>query len=540
MLKLKTCNSVVVVTVFLLALFCCTPVYADDTSLGRTPEGVFPMQENDVIMESEEITVDLEKNSVECIFVFHNTGESKNVFMGFPGKLYHEEDGLTDAANLELYHFKTFVKGKELHIAHEKSTKNIDSKTSGELRYSEYFTFTVPFKAGEKVTVRNTYDFFPTYDSLGDVFSGYVLKTGAMWKDAIGSAKVTFKLGSIQPYELTKIKPGGFKFVKNELVWERKNFEPTYDLQIEYNTYRYRTEFLGNITDDENKLKLEIKQKIDSYNKIKELANKGKTGELLALYKKAIEERDSIRALYIRTYLPSDKIYNEISDESTILGDIRVDFISEKTYEVSCGVQGAEPANLELNISHFENGIKIIDVQENIFSCYVDLKPGVEYTITYLLTDWLDQTEQKILKFKAPEKSEEPVENQTQTSVADESSSRASSDDEPVNAAINEAVSKSTNETSSELKNDSTKELVSKSSSDFSNESDIKPANESINKSSNDSINESSNKSSKESTNESVIENSDGTKLIFWMSLGIIVVGISVLSVMMLSRKEQD
>lgn len=531
MLKLKTCNLLVMATVFLLALFCCTPVYADDTNLGRTPEGVFPMHEKDVIMESEEITVDLEKNSVECIFVFYNTGDSKNILMGFPGKLNYEEDGPTDAANLEVYNFKTFVKGKELAVTHEKSTKNIDGETSGKLKYSEYFTFTVPFKAGEKVTVRNTYDFHPTNDSVGNVYSGYVLQTGAMWKDPIGSAKVTFKLGSIQPYELTKLKPGGFKFVGNELVWERKNFEPTYDLHIEYNTYLYRSEYLGNITDNEDKLKLEIKQKIDSYKKIKELANKGETGELLSLYKKAVEERDSIRALYIRSYLPSDKIYDEISNESTTLGDIRVDCISAKTYEVSCPIQGAEPANLELNISHFENGIRIIDVQENIFSCYVHLVPGVEYTITYTLTDWKDHTEQKVLKYKVPDKSEEATENKAQPSADDKSSSSPASADELVNDAINK--------NSNEITNDSTKESVSNSSDEASKDSANGAAKESaiedIDESSKDSIDKAS-----EDLNELITENRAGTKLIFWVSLGIIVVGLSVLSVMMLRRKEQD
>jgi len=329
MQKIKVFNLVTMAIVLIVTLFSFTSVYADDTSLGRTPEGVFPLQENDVIMESEEITVDLEKNHVECIFVFHNTGKNKNLYMGFPGKMFDTMDnGLTNDTNLELSHFKTFIKGKELPVTREKgvqqnNAENSDtldtsntsntSNTSDTSQYSEFFTFTVPFEGDEMVTVRNTYDFVPTYDSIGNIFTGYVLKTGAMWKGPIGSAKVTFKLGKIKPYQIEDVKLGGFKFVGNDLVWERNNFEPNYDLSLSYNNYRYSAKDLSNLTDDVEKLKKEIQQKIDSYSNAKELANKGKTDELLALYNKAVDERDSILAIYIRSYLPSHKISDEVS-----------------------------------------------------------------------------------------------------------------------------------------------------------------------------------------------------------------------------------
>lgn len=465
MRKFKKCNLVAFVTVFVLTMVCCTSVYADDTSLGRTPEGVFPVNEKDVIMESEEITVDLEKNKVECIFVFHNTGKSKNVYMGFPGKLSHEEDGsgLTDAANLELKNFKTFVKGKELPVTYEKSTKNIDGETSGKLKYSEYYTFTVPFEAGEKVTVRNTYDFIPTYDSMGTVYSGYVLKTGAMWKDTIGSAKVTFKLGKIKPYQIEKLKPGGFKFVGNNIVWERTNFEPKYDLMIEYNTYHYNKEFLDN---SDNGDTTGIRNKIENYNNIKKLGDKGKTEELLSLYNKAVKEKDTILALYISSFLPSDKISNKISYESSTLGEIsvaRFDDASTKYYTISCDVQGEEPADLERSITHIENGNKFLDAQgENGSS--VRLEPGIEYTITYTLSDWNDHTEQKTLKCKITEQGEILTGDEVQASTTAVSSTSAESNSaesaiESANESSNTTVKENTVETTNESTNDKSNDL---------------------------------------------------------------------------------
>ncbi|MHB8064694.1 MAG: DUF4424 family protein [Ruminiclostridium sp.] len=443
MQSFKIFNLATFAIALLLTLFCYIPVYADDTSLGRTPEGVFPLQENDVIMESEQITVDLEKNSVECIFVFHNTGKSKNVYMGFPGKIYDSMDsGLTQDVNLELRHFKTYIQGKELPVTHEKTTKLTNNSTAilDTLNYSEYYTFTVPFKADEKVTVRNTYDFTPTYDSMGYVFSGYVLKTGAMWKEAIGSAKVTFKLGSIQPYQISRLRPSGFKFVENTLVWERSNFEPSYDLIIEYNTYRYSQEYLKNLADSEEKLKQEIKQKIDSYKKIKELSNKGRIDELLALYNKAVYEKDPILALYIRGYLPSDKIPEE---RISSLGNINI--VEEGGYYyVSCDVLGPEAASLKLSISHIEDGKEVQDVQEKDFSSYspmIKLNPKNEYNFTFTLTDWLDRTEQKTIKYKVPKQAEVSTENQTQSSAS--STTSASSDLNTKQVSANQPVKNS-------------------------------------------------------------------------------------------------
>ncbi len=396
-------SALVIALISILTLFCYTPAYADDTSMGRTPEGVFPLQENDVIMESEEITVDLEKNKVECIFVFHNTGKSKPVFMGFPGKIYDDMDnGLTNDVNLEIKKFKTFVKGKELPVIREKSIKNETLEHMTMQEYSEFFTFTVPFKANEKITVRNTYDFTPTYDSIGFIYSGYVLQTGAMWKGTIGSAKVTFKLGNIKPYQIEKLNLGGFKFEGNTLVWARNDFEPKYNLQVTYNNYRYNSESLSNLTDDEDKLRLEINQKIASYNKVKELANKGQTDKLISLYNKAVKEYNSILALYIKSFLPKDKVVKVDTKIESI--DIQK---MHDYYALECKILGEEPVHTLLAVSHVENGNNIEDFSRSgITSCYIgDFISGIEYTITFTITDWLDRTEQKTIKYKVPAQS---------------------------------------------------------------------------------------------------------------------------------------
>lgn len=396
---------------FILALFCYQTSYADDTSLGRTPEGVFPLEETDVVMESEEIVVDLEKNSVECTFVFHNTGKSKNVLMGFPGKLFDSLDsGLTQEVNLEIKNFKSYVNGNELSVAHEKVDENYNTQPSNGLKYSEYFTFTVPFKEGEKLTVKNYYDFTPSFDSMANVFSGYVLKTGAMWKGNIGSAKVTFKLGKLQPYEIESLKPGGFKFVGGELVWERMDFEPSYDLWLYFNTFRYSQidQFISNYGNSKD----EIVNEIETYKRVVELADKGDTTELLGMYSKAVEQKDSVLALYIESFLPEDKK----TPEKPALGDIKIED-RNGDYLISCDIQSIDAPTVQIRVSHMEKDKEILDWELESSSCSFSLAPGIEYNITYTLRDWMDREETKTIKYKVPVKGEVSVGSQTQPSV---------------------------------------------------------------------------------------------------------------------------
>ncbi len=415
MWKIKLKHLVISTVILFFAFFRGINVYADDGSLGRTPEGVFPMKENDVVMESEEITVDLENFNVECIFVFHNTGESKNVLMGFPGKLDKSLGGeLTEEVNLELQDFKTFVKEKELSVSHEKSVRPQGMGAEAALNYSEWFTFTVPFKADEKVTVRNTYHFRPSFISTGDVLSGYVLKTGALWKGPIGSAKVTFKLGGIQPYQIETLKSGGFKFTGNELVWERNNFEPLYDLQVFYNDWHYSDEFLKNTSGEEAS---GLKEKMQNYKRVKELADSKETDKLLDLYDKAVQGTDYVLVQYIRSFLPE----NRIPAELPIVGDILVSK-EQWGYRISSGIQSLSAPFAKLVIRHIENGKEVMDREFDMPYGYIDLVPGVEYSIACFIQDWMDRTAEKTVKYKVPEEVNTPLPVATQPLITETTS----------------------------------------------------------------------------------------------------------------------
>lgn len=527
MKRIEIRNSLTLVFVFIIVLmstfFNFTLIYADDTNLGRTPDGVFPLQENDVIMESEEITVDLEKNNVNCVFVFHNTGSSKNVYMGFPGQLEGLNHENINVVDLQIRNFKTFINGKGLPVAREKSLKKDTLVNLHMQDYSEFFTFTVPFQTNETITVRNTYDFTPTYDSIGNVYGGYVVETGAMWKGKIGSAKVTFKLGNMKPYQIEKLNPGGFRFEGNALVWERNDFEPKYNLQVTYNNYRYNSESLSNLTDDEDKLRLEINQKIDSYNEAKKLAKKGQTAKLISLYNKAVKEYNSILALYIESFLPADKI----KKEDTNIESIEILKIYNY-YLAKCNFTGQEPVNTQISISHLENGKVVEDISERGVTSYCldNLTPGIEYNITYTLTDWLESTKQKAIKYKIPEQ------------ISDENSNQSS--DTSVVVASSSSIESDVYDKNNTQSSDTNVVASASSSSGLDKQPDGSPI---LNNSTNG--NDTSNNAKATDSN---ISNKLGTekksgidlRIIVGVVIGVILLGGAVVAVIIMRKKEQE
>jgi len=402
---------IVILFSVLAALFLPVFAYADDAVIGRTPAGVYPMMDAVVEMVSEDIVIDMEKNKVDCTFKFRNTGEARDVLMGFPGKLREDlGSSFSDDVSLSLSNFKAFVNGEEVPVTREQGIQPEIALPD----YSEWFTFTVPFKEGETVTVRNTYDYVPSYNSIGDVTTGYVLQTGATWKGKIGKVRVEFKLGSIKPWQIERLKPGGFKFAGNSIVWERKNIEPAYDLQVIYNIWHYSEDYLA-MMEANGEDAGEILSKIDKYREIQQLAQAKDEVTLLDEYNIAAENRDPVLTAYIAGFLPD----MQIPDDAPVLGEIEI-IPYGTAYHISCDVKSLYSPEVILRISHEENGKAVIDSQVEKASTYIILKPDIEYDISITVKDWLDRTASKATKFRIPseEKGREENPNRAETDVA--------------------------------------------------------------------------------------------------------------------------
>jgi len=172
-----------------------------------------------VIMKSERVEIDLwrDRGEVECVFVFHNSGEATSVSTGFPEQGWGDVDvdrpsGFTS--------FQSWVDGQPVATKIQGLEKNF----GGNQCWRRWRVKTVRFGRGQTRTVRVRYS-----ARTGTVVSGhrefsYTVHTGASWKGPIGHAVVRMRLHGLPRYadiDATGNRPGG------AWVWERRNFEPT-------------------------------------------------------------------------------------------------------------------------------------------------------------------------------------------------------------------------------------------------------------------------------------------------------------------------
>ncbi|HPU41049.1 MAG TPA: hypothetical protein PKY26_01385 [Acetivibrio clariflavus] len=389
-------------TLLIFAFF--TATYADDCIVGRTPDGVYPMEEKDIVMVSEDIYYEVEKGFVECNFVFKNTGKAKDVLMGFPAKMESDSDNAIEE-RLYFKDFKTYLDDTEIPVNTEKGKKPVDLKDSTYPYYSEWYTFNVHFAAGETKNIRNTYKVESTLYSNGDILSGYILKTGAFWKDTIGHAKVTFDLGNIKPYEISRIFPFSMKYEgENKLVWERSNFEPEFDLEIMYNNYRYDIDTLQNqdYIDKES-----LQAAIDEVKKFEELKSKldgMSKAELMKHYTKYLEDEKIGIAKYIQSKLPE----NPTKGKEPVIKEISV---NEGIINCIAENENRDYAVAKLKVTHTENGVKTVDYDDSLdvnylsgksqinHVLYIDLSTDKKYDIEYLIKDSYGNMDVKKIKY---------------------------------------------------------------------------------------------------------------------------------------------
>ena len=379
-----------ILILFVMYLLTYTNVYADDTCIGRTPDGVYPMAEDDVIMESETVVVDLQRKTASCEFHFFNSGEDKTIEMGFPGVLI-SDSGLTGPVNLTIHKFKSFIDGRQVAITKEKNVTNMSSDKQYD-KFSEWFTFKVPFKKGERRVIKNTYSFYPTYDSMSFVYSGYVIRTGAAWKDNIGKAKVVFKLGDMKPYCITELYPSGFRYDGNTIVWENSDFEPNYDLRVVYNETQFKNS--KRFTDNFGGDSAEYEKIIEQFNDIDLLAKQKNNQQLIELYYDAIKSRQNVLAVYIKSHLPQEAVVEETS-----IGDLHVEKREEGDYYLGFDVFGTPESQSKMIVSHIkDNGERVVDSEISNYS-HFQLQPMIDYEIVCEITDWNGKVIQKVFNY---------------------------------------------------------------------------------------------------------------------------------------------
>ena len=325
-MKKFLCLAVILVILFVLTV----SVQANDASMGRKGETVYPMEETDVRMVSEDIYVKYNVGSrsvVTCEFVFENAGEAKTVLMGFPAEEKIWNEIMTEKEQVRLNNFTAALNGTPIEVS-EVSGSELDGEFA---RYTSWYVFEVPFEAGQTLTMTHEYDIVFTSYSTGGTQVGYILTTGSTWNGNIGHTKVTFDFSDMNPWGITMNRYPSIKdFVYKDdlLIFEKSNYSPDFNLDVMV-AFMCAKRFDDSANLSEQDLRILEDWKLDEMTLEKkeffEKAQGKTTEELISLYNDISDGDKFIETVYINTILG----YQNEEASPTVLG---LEFTPQKTY----------------------------------------------------------------------------------------------------------------------------------------------------------------------------------------------------------------
>ncbi|NLG85206.1 MAG: YARHG domain-containing protein [Firmicutes bacterium] len=165
-------------------------VAADDAVFLGYGASVFPAEEGAIELEYEQLTITYhpfdEEARVEAFLIFKNPGEAKTVLMGFPEALGHspaEEEGFPTILDLD-----TTVDGVPVDTVYQPLEMR-----NGDFHFDRVYLWKVHFQKGESHTIKHTYRYKSSYDSLGYWYLDYILQTGALWAGKIGRIDIVVR-----------------------------------------------------------------------------------------------------------------------------------------------------------------------------------------------------------------------------------------------------------------------------------------------------------------------------------------------------------
>jgi hypothetical protein len=216
--------------------------YSNDGVMGMDPDGVYPVQNKNIQMVSEDININLNDGKVKCKFVFKNTGPEETVLIGFPKSALL--DGVDGEFIYEIENFKTWINNNEIEneILSSVDINKYITKTNISY-YKDWYVFSVVFKENEEIEIYHEYNTLFGYDSLGMTFTGYILETGSLWNDKIEKANITFDYSNLVNRDneffeiITRIDSTSYKKVENLPVIDNytvsyvfENFKPDFNI----------------------------------------------------------------------------------------------------------------------------------------------------------------------------------------------------------------------------------------------------------------------------------------------------------------------
>lgn len=351
-----------VIKAVLMSMIICftftTYCLADDTSLGRTPEGVYPIKNNDIVMVDELVNVYIKEGKVECTFTFKNTGEETKVLMGFPATLdeIYIQEALGDYEDGSITNFTAFDGEEQLLVVLENEVEVELDDSNKRKWYDKWYTFDVNFGAGETKIIKNTYQFKTpiTAGGPGLASTGYVLDTGAAWKGNIGHAKVVFhfkdmpftRIESFHPFDISAL-----TLEDDKLIFEKSDFEPDFNLEFNY--------WMDPGKLDENEA-FSAYLNYDRYMRINRFFELTEPYDIDRSFKESVLKGDSIATLYLLNKI-NKAVYLHAAPE---IGEFTIN--NDKSIDLSVLDLSGDLKSVRYEISSIEEPGRVIFQEEKI------------------------------------------------------------------------------------------------------------------------------------------------------------------------------
>lgn len=162
-------------------------------------------------MESEEVTMRLERDTytVTAVFHFSNSGETVREWVGFPRG--NESFGSIEGERPGFLQFHAWVNGQKVRFSEEGK---------------RWLAARVTFPGHAKTIIRVVYE----ADYYGGSYAAYIVGTGSHWKDSIGRAGFTVEgsaIGGTEYFTADLHTPKGHKLLTDKAVRiEARDYDP--------------------------------------------------------------------------------------------------------------------------------------------------------------------------------------------------------------------------------------------------------------------------------------------------------------------------
>jgi hypothetical protein len=171
----------------LLAALAATPSIANDTAMGGSGAGVYPVESTAVRLVRELVVFQevADSFSVTADLHFRNdTDQPVTLQLGFPARTKVEGDGDPEVHDLAIW-----VDGAPA-TAHKVA---LSQEESAEIPWEEIWLFEASFPARAELQILHTYSLTTGGDSMGGRLTQYIFRTGQGWAGRIEQARFVFR-----------------------------------------------------------------------------------------------------------------------------------------------------------------------------------------------------------------------------------------------------------------------------------------------------------------------------------------------------------